>query len=463
MAVAQPQDVPQGHWAYDSVAKLAAKGLVVGYPDGSFVGKRVLTRYEMACIVARILDRIDQVSAAKTESSAAAPEQNASVPEVTKADLEAVGKLVDEYKIELTVMGTRIDKVESAIAALEEKVASLDTIVNDEEGPLQSTKADVAKLKKVAISGYNQIRYQTIDFAGSDNVTAKKQADTFLIRRARLKITAQPNDTSKAVVEFAADKNSAGVKDAYYQYIFGGNELKKPSFYVGQMLLPFGYDNPTSSSVRETPEQSIIVRRFFPGERDQGAKISSGTKSPIFWQVGVFNGTGTDVSGGADKDTNKAVVVDLKKSFGDINIGASYYSGNGIYKSDKSTLLSGVNRVRYGANMQCFLDKITLKAEYIFGRGVDFADAAWNPTQSLNGYNTQLNYNINPTSTLVARYQSVSHDPLYPSFGSRSGWDLGIVHWMDSNARFKLFYEINNEQHNAISNNGWAGEWIITY
>ena len=31
-------DVPAGHWAYDAVNKLAAEGVVEGYPDGTYGG-----------------------------------------------------------------------------------------------------------------------------------------------------------------------------------------------------------------------------------------------------------------------------------------------------------------------------------------------------------------------------------------------------------------------------------------
>ncbi|MCD8175044.1 MAG: S-layer homology domain-containing protein, partial [Phascolarctobacterium sp.] len=37
------RDVPAGHWAYDSIAKLAAAGVVDGYPDGTFGGSRLIT------------------------------------------------------------------------------------------------------------------------------------------------------------------------------------------------------------------------------------------------------------------------------------------------------------------------------------------------------------------------------------------------------------------------------------
>ena len=48
-------DVPAGHWAYDSVAKLAAAGVVDGYGDGTYGGDKLMTRYEMAQIVARAM------------------------------------------------------------------------------------------------------------------------------------------------------------------------------------------------------------------------------------------------------------------------------------------------------------------------------------------------------------------------------------------------------------------------
>ena len=59
-------DVPAGHWAYDSVAKLAAAGVVDGYPDGTFRGDRLMTRYEMAQIVAKAMARganVDRLAA----------------------------------------------------------------------------------------------------------------------------------------------------------------------------------------------------------------------------------------------------------------------------------------------------------------------------------------------------------------------------------------------------------------
>lgn len=59
-------DVPAGHWAYDAVNKLAAEGVVEGYSDGTYGGDRLMTRYEMAQIVAKAMAKganVDKLAA----------------------------------------------------------------------------------------------------------------------------------------------------------------------------------------------------------------------------------------------------------------------------------------------------------------------------------------------------------------------------------------------------------------
>ena len=49
-------DVAENHWAYQYVTTLAKKGILEGYPDGEFKGDRMMTRYEFAAIVYRIVE-----------------------------------------------------------------------------------------------------------------------------------------------------------------------------------------------------------------------------------------------------------------------------------------------------------------------------------------------------------------------------------------------------------------------
>lgn len=96
-------DVPAGHWAYDAVAQLAARGVVSGYPDGAFKGAQPATRYEVASVVARALAKIDAEKA-------------------SKQDLEMLKKLVMEFKDELDALGVKVDKIDKRVAVLENNI-----------------------------------------------------------------------------------------------------------------------------------------------------------------------------------------------------------------------------------------------------------------------------------------------------------------------------------------------------
>ena len=50
-------DVPENHWAYEYIGRLAAAGIVEGYPDGMFNGNRMMSRYEFAVMLYRALEK----------------------------------------------------------------------------------------------------------------------------------------------------------------------------------------------------------------------------------------------------------------------------------------------------------------------------------------------------------------------------------------------------------------------
>ncbi|MCA9793553.1 MAG: S-layer homology domain-containing protein, partial [Candidatus Eremiobacteraeota bacterium] len=105
-------DVPDNHWAKDAVAALAAKGLVEGYPDGTFKGDRAASRYEVAMIVARLLAKMEQAHASFA----------------TKAELQELRKLADAYKEELEAFGVRVTNLEEQTNRLDLRVSELERI-----------------------------------------------------------------------------------------------------------------------------------------------------------------------------------------------------------------------------------------------------------------------------------------------------------------------------------------------
>ncbi len=103
-ALATPfSDVPADRWADQYVESLAADGVVTGYPDGTFKGDRPLTRYEMAAVVARTIERL-RVRGGDAPS---------------KDDLEKLQKLIVAYKDELDALGVRVTSLEDEVAALD--------------------------------------------------------------------------------------------------------------------------------------------------------------------------------------------------------------------------------------------------------------------------------------------------------------------------------------------------------
>ena len=490
-AMAQTTDVPKDHWAYNAVQELVSKGYVTSYPDGTFMGNRTLTRYEFATVVKRILDNIDgRLESQPTQTAPAA----ASTPETTPAasgmsseDAAQISKLVAEFKVELTVIGTRMDKVEAEMADIKSRFGTVEAIVTDPEGAFRATKSDVSKLKKIGLSGYLQTRYEKFadkaDGSGQQDEDGKATNNSFNIRRARLKLSAKPTNFVTGVIQLDAGANTTSVKEAYIDYNFKGNP-DSPVMTIGQQVWPFGYENVYSSAKRETPEQALWERRFFQGEYDRGLKVATPFNKDWLLQVGLFDGTGigtvnsfqkfattpavsmkTSATVGKDYDTFKDTIANLQYNGDKYEFGLSSYLGNCVWDANREKTIQTVTKTRYGADFRYFLNNFTIKGEYVRARGIDGAVfAGYDQKRWIDGWDGQLNYNLGKDNTLVTRYETLSFDPLVTTnYGHRSSMQYGIIHWLDDKTRIKLFYQNNMEELNKFDNNIWRAEWIMTY
>jgi archaellum component FlaC len=120
--LAQFSDVPAGHWAKEAVEALAARGIIVGFPDGTFRGNETLTRYQAALIIYRLLQQIEEELKAKGES----PTMEALSPE----DLEALKNAIQELAAELAALGVRVSALEDS-AATKEDIARLEALIEE--------------------------------------------------------------------------------------------------------------------------------------------------------------------------------------------------------------------------------------------------------------------------------------------------------------------------------------------
>ncbi|MBQ9358511.1 MAG: S-layer homology domain-containing protein [Abditibacteriota bacterium] len=189
-------DVPRDHWAYDAVSELESLGLVIGYPDGEFKGKRTLTRYEFAMVLCRLLpflgeDGVDVSGFVKKSDldkymlkDDYKPGTDADLSGLATADaLAKIQALVDEFADELAALGVDVNVLKADVAALKSRVAALEdeqarvkitgianfmveSVISGDEGADYDGLAPITKLFKRHQSFYKDVQ---IDVKGRVN------------------------------------------------------------------------------------------------------------------------------------------------------------------------------------------------------------------------------------------------------------------------------------------------------
>src|SRR6056297_1108493 len=158
----QFDDVPRDHWAYDSVQTLAEKGYLSLYSGEDFNGEEALTRYEMAEIIANILDN----TVVGTSS------QN-----LSEEDVDVIRELSLEFRDELVTVAQRQKDFEERLKNLEDtnqiqnedisninveiaemnedvqKVSTLEESVNQIDSQIAALEDELAALKEEGVSG----------------------------------------------------------------------------------------------------------------------------------------------------------------------------------------------------------------------------------------------------------------------------------------------------------------------
>jgi hypothetical protein len=129
-ALAQDQfkDLDPKHWAYEAVTELQQKGILLGYPDGYFRGKRTLTRYEFAIALKRALDKIQATPGAQGPAGPAGAQGEpgpAGPPGMTPEEVANLRRLTDEFRNELTSLGANIREINNRLDAMAKDIADI--------------------------------------------------------------------------------------------------------------------------------------------------------------------------------------------------------------------------------------------------------------------------------------------------------------------------------------------------
>jgi hypothetical protein len=130
-------DISANHWAYEAVNQMAEKGIIQGFPDGTFKGKQNVTRYQLAMITAKMLANVEQYGTGS----------------MAKNDLQTLEKLTIEFADELALIGIKITNLEDDMKDVKEDVSSLKKDVTSIKECMKNGSLD-----KVRLSGDILIR-----------------------------------------------------------------------------------------------------------------------------------------------------------------------------------------------------------------------------------------------------------------------------------------------------------------
>lgn len=125
-------DVPAGHWAREGVRLLVERGLILGYPDGTFRGNQAITRYEAATIFSRLLSQnVFQLPGVQAQ--------------LTPADLDVLAKAVQELVTQIATLNTRLTDVVGDVDSIRGRLGVVERTLQ-QVVQVAATKTDVDAL-----------------------------------------------------------------------------------------------------------------------------------------------------------------------------------------------------------------------------------------------------------------------------------------------------------------------------
>jgi hypothetical protein len=136
-------DVPENSWAYQAIVQLHNDGLLEGYPNGYFHGKRPLTRYEIAVMTQRVVDKLESDFSDADKAT-----------KVNSDDIALVRKLLDAYGSDLADVKKNLaaTKAESDASAFQLKRANLHVTMFARPG-LFGERSSVVNAAGVRVAG----------------------------------------------------------------------------------------------------------------------------------------------------------------------------------------------------------------------------------------------------------------------------------------------------------------------
>jgi hypothetical protein len=371
-----------------------------------------------------------------------------------------------KYLFLLVLSGILISaKSQNAEDSTKQHIVEINDRLSGLDERLLTSESSLSKLTKIKFSGYIQAQFDNFENK------AISPSNYFSLRRTRLKATYEATDGIKFVLQSEMGPAGFSLKDAY---VVLNDHWIKSGFFANAFSLTAGkfnrlnYEVEYSSSQREVPERSNVIKTLYPNERAIGLKFEINPESvPLKLQFALLNGNDGGYSQFSDTTgKTSSIVVENKDvdnfkdfmarasysiklgNFGGLDIGAHTYFGSlksntnatlgSEYTSiDSSKIGKPINKQWYGGEFQFFADVLgglSIKGEYITGKnailgGSKFANGNLLPNfqNNFEGYYVYFIKNVGNKNQFAFRYD------FYDPNTEVKGTDIKVLKYDGSN------------------------------
>jgi polyhydroxyalkanoate synthesis regulator phasin len=473
-ALAQMDDVPPGHWAYQAIEELVRAGIIEGYPDGTFRPNRTLTRAEFAQAIARAYRNIDErirTLSNRVEEIAGklgitrpgeTPEPPANVEELRRqmqelqqavnelkqlqSAVQTLQRLGQTFQQELANLGVDVDTLKKDFAALQSRVEAL-----------EKKKERVSISGDVTFGGYathSIDKFQSLTWNGDTLAPSGKFLQSIdVVHELGLTFSGQINEEVFGSATFilgnylpyarnaGAPQTDTVIWEAYVKApidVFGTRmDVTVGRFPVA--LTPFTLYRPTYDYYLNFPRYNDnryrvdggnlgfnfgTVRLNLWAARTNNYNSALGTAPIIrFGNHNDFAGVATSSFGGnprpADQFAGARVEFDaIRGEDTNLTIGATYFAagtGGNINFAGQA-----VNRLDvFGGDIRAKFAGFTISAEYAQSNGVRDSDNVVD--QDNWALNASVGYDLSENLSLKAGYLEVRPRFVAPGYWGRVG------------------------------------------
>ncbi len=336
-------DVSRDHWAYEAIDKLVKNGYMDGFADDTFRGRKVVTRYEIALTLAKILTKVEDV---ETSGGVISPE-----------DAETIKNLATEFKEELNILGAKVNSLDQRVTELEK------------------FKKNTEKLRW---AGY----YKTSNVAVWDRLTTRNDGDNDddnfdegdsnglgkLYNQVNLKLTGKPFDNVETYTEIKAYIGSATKSSK--SYLTKSDSTIRP--YLNLYMTDFKNDRDLVMEKMhlKIDSQFANVRAF---NNESITKLNDPVILLNSYGRNMFNEYSSDVFSGVEtRGTIKDVTYNVS-ALKDWNNTSDIYAGRMVYMVPERILKTTTAEIIFGASFVENAFNYTKRGNFSQVNGVDLS------------------------------------------------------------------------------------------